>query len=191
LGQPLKQKGPATYADVLAAPRHLVAEVIAGELHLNPRPSSQHGVAAFELAFELNGPFGRGRGGPGGWHFLAEPELHLGAEPAILVSDIAGWRRERMPVVEAAPFFTLAPDWLCEVLSPSTEKFDRAGKRAVYGKEGVRWLWLVNPIDRTLEVFRNQGEGRWILLSTHADDAKVRAEPFEAMELDLSLLWIG
>jgi Uma2 family endonuclease len=191
LGQPLKQKGPATYADVLAAPKHLVAEVVEGELHLTPRPASAHARAAHKLGANLDGPFDAGRGGPGGWIFFPEPELHPGGEPAILVPDIAAWRRERMPVVENVPYFTLPPDWLCEILSPSTESFDRTQKLSVYARAGVRFCWLVNPIARTLEVLRNQGDGRWLTLSAHANDAKVRAEPFEAMELDLSLLWIS
>src|SRR5471030_1683934 len=130
--QPLREKSRATYANVLAAPRHLVAKIIDGELHLSPRPTFPHARAGGELFGELREPFGRGRGGPGGWIFLLEPELHLGDEPSILVPDIAGWRRERMPVVESVPYTTLAPDWLCEVLSPSTESFDRTQKLAVY-----------------------------------------------------------
>jgi Uma2 family endonuclease len=191
MGQPLRGKSPATYADVLAAPRHLVAEVVGGDLHLSPRPASPHALAAGELFGELRSPFGRGRGGPGGWIFLPEPELHLGDEPAIVVPDIAAWRRERMPSVENVPYFTLAPDWLCEVLSPSTESFDRTEKLPVHARAGVGFCWLVNPIARTLEVLRNQGDGRWVVLSSHGENAKVRAEPFEAMELDLTLLWIS
>jgi Uma2 family endonuclease len=189
MAQPLREKKFATYADVLAAPRHLVAEIVGGELHLNPRPASPHALAAGELFGELREPFGRGRGGPGGWIFLIEPELHLGEEPAILVPDIAGWRRERMPSVENVPYFTLAPDWLCEVLSPSTESFDRTQKLAVYARAGVRFCWLINPLARILEVLGNQGNGLWSLLSTHGETAKVRAQPFETHELDLSLLW--
>jgi Uma2 family endonuclease len=191
MAQPLRHKGRATYADVVAAPAHLVAEVVDGDLHLSPRPGAPHARAAGELFGELRGPFDRGRGGPGGWIFLPEPELHLGDEPAILVPDVAGWRRERMPAVENVPYFTLAPDWLCEVLSPSTESFDRTEKLAAYARARVGSCWLVNPIARTLEALRNQGDGRWTLLSSHGEKAKVRAEPFEAMELDLSLLWIG
>jgi Uma2 family endonuclease len=189
--QPLREKSRATYANVLAAPRHLVAEIIDGELHLSPRPTFPHARAGGELFGELREPFGRGRGGPGGWIFLLEPELHLGDEPSILVPDIAGWRRERMPVVESVPYTTLAPDWLCEVLSPSTESFDRTQKLAVYARAGVGHCWFVNPIARTLEVLRNQGDGRWVVLSSHGENAKVRAEPFDAMELDLTLLWIS
>ncbi len=137
---------------------------------------------------ELTFPFGRGRGGPGGWIILDEPELHLGAEPAILVPDLAGWRRERLPSIPDQAYLTLAPDWICEVLSPSTGRFDRAEKLPLYAAENVRYAWLIEPLQHTLEVLRNES-GRWLLLATHAGDAKVRAEPFDAIELELSALW--
>lgn len=185
MADPAKRR--AGYADVLDAPRHLVAEVIGGELRLHPRPAKPHAAAASALGEELGPPFKRGRGGPGGWILLGEPELHLG--PDIVVPDLAGWRRERMPVLRAdVPWFDLAPDWACEVLSASTAKQDRAEKLPFYAAHGVRHAWLVDPILHTLEVLRLEN-GRWSLLATHRDDAKVRAEPFDAIELDLSILW--
>ena len=176
----------ATYQDVLDAPPHVVAEIIGGELRLSPRPGGPHTSVATVLGEELGPPFRRGRGGPGGWIILDEPELHLGAE--IVVPDLAGWRRERLPAVQDAAYFTLAPDWLCEVLSRSTEKLDRAKKLPIYAAHGVRNVWLVNPIQRTLEVLRLH-VGKWLTLAVHCDDAKVRAEPFDAIELDLAELW--
>jgi Uma2 family endonuclease len=177
----------ATYEDVLRAPEHKVAEILDGVLHLSPRPAKPHAAAASVLGEELGPPFKRGRGGPGGWILLFEPELHLGAD--ILVPDLGGWRRERMPVMTTElPYFTLAPDWICEVLSPRTSKIDRAGKLPIYAREQVRHAWLVDPLARTLEVMRLEGP-RWILLGTWADDARVRAEPFDAIELELGLLW--
>jgi Uma2 family endonuclease len=176
----------ATYEDVLAAPPHKIAEIVDGELILSPRPASRHAVAASTIGEELGPPFKRGRGGPGGWLIVDEPELHLAA--SILVPDLAGWRRERMPVMPDAPFLTLAPDWICEVLSPGSARFDRKQKMPIYAREAVRHAWLVNPEERTLEVFRLV-EGRWSLLGTFADDERVRAEPFDAIELDLALLW--
>lgn len=178
----------ATYEEVLRAPEHLVAEVIDGDLYLNPRPGLQHAEAASVLFGDLQSPFGRGRGGPGGWILLMEPELHVGNEPAILVPDLVGWRRERLPSIPAAPFLTLAPDWICEVISPSTGRLDRAKKLPLFVTEGVRHAWIVDPIQHTLEVLRNES-GRWLLLATYADDARVRAEPFEAIELELGALW--
>jgi Uma2 family endonuclease len=182
-------KKPATYEDVLAAPEHMVAEVIDGELYLNPRPSVPHAAAASALGEEIGPPFKRAKGGPGGWHILDEPELHLRAD--ILVPDLAGWRIERMPLMVAdLPYFTLAPDWVCEVLSPRTAKTDRTKKLAIYARERVRWAWLVDPLLHTLEVLRHDGE-HWALLGTYADEAKLRAEPFDAIELELGALWHG
>ena len=168
-------------------PDHLVAEIIDGELYTSPRPAPRHAVGASELGADLVSAFSRGRGGPGGWWILDEPELHLGRD--ILMPDLAGWRRERLPVIaDEPPHFTLAPDWICEVLSPSTYRVDRIKKLRVYGREGVKHAWLLHPGERTLEVLRLES-GRWAILATHADDAVVRAEPFEAVELDLLPLW--
>lgn len=177
---------PATYADVLASPRHLVAEIIAGELRLTPRPAGPHALVASVLGEELGPPFRRGRGGPGGWILLDEPELHLGAE--IVVPDLAGWRRARMPAVPSVAYFELAPDWICEVLSPSTEKADRAEKLGIYGAAGVGHAWLVNPLARTLEVLRRH-DAHWLTIAVHKDDDRVHAEPFDAIELELARLW--
>jgi Uma2 family endonuclease len=182
--QPAKK--PATYADVLAAPEHMVAEIIDGELHLNPRPAGPHTVAASGLGEELGPPFKRGKGGPGGWVILDEPELHLRSD--IIVPDLAGWRVERMPEIRDEPFFTLAPDWVCEVLSPRTAKYDRTDKLRIYAREQVQWAWLVDPLSRTLEVLRRDG-AQWTLLGTWRDEALVRAEPFDAIELELAVLW--
>ena len=176
----------ATYADVAAAPAHLVAEIIGGELVLSPRPAGPHAAVTSALSGELGPPFGRGRGGPGGWVLLYEPELHLGEE--IVVPDLAGWRRERMPLVPDLPYFELAPDWVCEVLSPSTERHDRADKLAIYATAGVGHAWLVNPRNRTHEVMRRQ-ERQWLQVGVHRDEVKVRAEPFDAIELDIGVLW--
>jgi Uma2 family endonuclease len=137
----------ATYDDVLAAPSNCVAELLAGELHVHPRPAAPHAAAATALSDELGPPFKRGKGGPGGWIILFEPELHLDTD--VLVPDLAGWRRSTMAHVENVPFFTTRPDWICEVLSPGTEKVDRAIKLPIYAREGIGYAWLVNPILRT------------------------------------------
>jgi Uma2 family endonuclease len=176
----------ATYADLMQVPDTRVAEIVDGQLITSPRPASPHTLAASSLGVELAGPFQKGRGGPGGWWILDEPELHLG--PDVLVPDLAGWRRERMPSVPDVPAFTLSPDWICEVLSPSTESLDRARKMRIYARERVAHAWLVNPIARTLEVYRLETAG-WLLLATHSSDAIVRAEPFDAVAIDLLDLW--
>jgi len=184
MGDPAKRR--ATYEDLLSVPKNLVAEIINGTLVTMPRPASLHARASSRLGIELGGPFDRGKDGPGGWILLDEPELHLHGD--VLVPDLAGWRRERMPELPDAAAFELAPDWICEVLSPSTTATDRAEKMPIYMRERVAHLWLVDPIARTLEALRDDG-GRWSLLGTWRDDAKVRVEPFEALELELAGLW--
>jgi Uma2 family endonuclease len=176
----------ATYEEVLSAPPNRVAELIHGVLHIQPRPGGPHARAATVLGEELGPPFNRGRGGPGGWILLDEPELHLGEH--VVVPDLAGWRRERMPVIRDVPFFTLAPDWVCEVLSKSTTKTDRAEKLPIYAEHGVPHAWLVDPLARTLDALRLEN-GRWSIIATHADDARVRIEPFDSIELELGALW--
>ncbi len=187
---------PNLRADVLAgyrnAPDTMVAEVIDGELSLMPRPRRQHARAAGELHGELRNPFDRGRGGPGGWVFLPEPELHLGAMPDIVVPDVAGWRRVRLAAdfmaADAPAHIAQAPDWVCEVLSDGTEAKDRGKKRRIYRREGVGHYWILDPRDKSLEVYRLV-EGRWLEVDTWEGDVVVRAEPFEAIELDLATLW--
>src|SRR5437867_12251474 len=173
----------ATYADLLAVPEHLVAEIIDGELLTSPRPASPHALAASAIGSALfdrfNGPPG-GANRPGGWWILFEPELHLGED--VLVPDHAGWRRERMPLLPDVAAFTLAPDWVCEVISPSTARIDRGRKMRIYAREGVSHLWFVEPLLETLETYRLEA-GRWVVLDTHTADDTVRAEPFEAVEL--------
>ena len=146
-------------------------------------------AAASALGEELGPPFKRGRGGPGGWIILNEPELHLGSD--VLVPDLAGWRRATMGAVANEPYFSIRPDWVCEVLSPSTERFDRGEKIALYAKAGSAHAWLVNPLLHTLEVLRLSASNphQWLSLAVFRDGAKVRAEPFEAFELDLAILW--
>ena len=176
----------ATYQDVLDAPENMIAQLVDGELVLMPRPALHHAAAASILGEELGPPFKRGKGGPGGWILLDEPELHLAED--ILVPDLAGWRRERMPAVPPEPYTTLAPDWICEVLSPGTAKLDRARKLPIYAREQVAHVWLVDPAARTLEILRREGE-LWLLVGVWSDDARLRGEPFEAIELELGALW--
>jgi Uma2 family endonuclease len=150
------------------------------------RPASPHASATSVLEGELHGPFRRGTGGPGGWILLFEPELHFHGD--VLVPDLAGWRRERMPEMPVAVAFELAPDWVCEVVSPSTAGTDRVRKMPIYAREGVGYVWLVDPIAQTLEVCRLEN-GRWVHLGAWLGEAKVRAEPFESFELELAALW--
>ncbi len=177
----------ATYDDVVAAPRHVVAELVAGELHTQPRPSTRHAMASTALGGELAGPFNRGRGGPGGWIVLNEPEVHLSGD--VLVPDLAGWRRESLPELPDAAFIDVRPDWACETLSPSTRAHDRVRKMPIYLREGVAHVWLVDADAQTVEVFRLDGES-YRLVATLSGDVAVRLEPFDAIELDLAALWM-
>ena len=176
----------ATYQDVLDAAEHRVAEIVDGTLHVSPRPAPPHAVASSYLGGELTGPFGKGRGGPGGWWILDEPELHLGED--VLVPDLAGWRRERMAELPDTAYFTLAPDWVCEVLSASTRRLDLHEKRPVYAREGVPSLWLVDPADRTLEAFELH-DGQWLLIASAKDDEPISIRPFDAITFSLGDLW--
>ena len=176
----------ATYQDVLDAPAHLVAEVIGGTLHTHPRPAPAHALATSALGTDLGNPFQFGRGGPGGWWIIDEPELHLDEE--IMVPDLAGWRREGMPEWPGTAYFTLAPDWVCEVLSPSTRKVDLLEKRPTYAREGVGHLWLIDPTDRTLEAFELH-EGQWLLIASAKDDDPISIRPFDAITFSLADLW--
>jgi Uma2 family endonuclease len=178
---------PSTYDDLLRLPPNMVGQIVHGVLHGHPRPAAAHLLAASTMGGEVGSRFMRGRGGPASWWALDQPELHLLGH--VLVPDLAGWRRERMPEVPDVAWFELAPDWVCEVLSPSTARLDRIEKLPIYAQAGVGFVWLVDPGARTLEVYRRDG-AHWLLVGSHADDARVRAVPFDAIELELDALWL-
>ena len=176
----------ATYQDILDAPAHRVAEIINGSLHTHPRPATRHARASSVLGRRIGNPYDDEIDGPGGWWIIDEPELHLADE--VLVPDLAGWRRERMPEYPDSAYFTLAPDWTCEVLSPSTRRVDLQEKRPIYAREGVPHLWLIDPADRTLEAFELR-DGEWVLIATAKDDEPVSVRPFDAISFSLGDLW--
>lgn len=182
---------PAVEAAFEAVPPEIVAEILDGELHTMTRPRPKHGRSATRLARRL-GPFDDDPGEPGGWVILIEPELHLGPKPDKIVPDIAGWRRERLPGTvfddDAPAGMTIAPDWVCEVLSARTERIDRGKKMRIYRREGVGHVWLLSPTLQTLEIYRLH-DGAWVLVETCEGDSAVRAEPFTAIELVLTELW--
>jgi Uma2 family endonuclease len=177
----------ATYAALEAMPANQVGEIVGGVLHASRRPSARHAAASSALGEELGPPFRRGRGGPGGWVILDAPELHLSAD--VVVPDLAGWRRAGLPddAFDGAAV-TVAPSWVCEVLSRSTARFDRHDKLDVYKREAVAHVWLVDPSAQTLEILRLDGP-TYRLAATFAGDASIRAEPFDAIELPLGALW--
>ncbi len=175
---------------MLQVPDYLVAEIIDGDLYTSPRPASPHAVASSAIGSDIFGPFHRNPGdpaGPGGWWILFEPELHLGLD--VLVPDLAGWRRERLPQLKDVPYFTQAPDWVCEVVSPSTGRLDRVRKMRIYAREQVTHAWLVDPLQKTLEIYRLEA-AHWVVAATHGGDECVRAEPFDAIELSLQRWWL-
>ena len=180
------QVSRATYQDVLDAPARRVAEIVDGTLYTHPRPAMPHALASSALGNDLGNPFQFGRGGPGGWWIIDEPELHFGED--ILVPDLAGWRRERMPDYPDTAYVTLAPDWVCEVLSASTRRLDLHEKRPVYAREGIGHLWLIEPTDRTLEAFVLR-DGQWVLIGSAKDDEPVSIPPFDAITFSLGDLW--
>jgi Uma2 family endonuclease len=182
----LPQLELATYADLCDLPPYMVGEIVNGVLHAHPRPAPRHALTSSILGGRLTTRFHEGDEGPGGWVILDEPELHLGLD--VVVPDLAGWRRERMPALPDAAWFDLAPDWVCEVLLPGTARLDRVEKMPLYAAAGVSHLWLLDPATRTLEAYENNS-GRWTLLGAWADDAKVRVPPFDAVEFSLSGLW--
>ena len=176
----------ASYEDLFTIPEHHVGQIVFGTLHAHPRPTVAHALASSAIGEELGGPFKRGKGGPGGWVILDEPELHVGSD--ILVPDLGGWRRERMPEAPRTAFISLAPDWVCEVLSPSTAFLDRGDKLRIYAREQVPHVWLVDPEGKTLEVLLLDGT-TYRIVDVFSGETKVRAVPFDAIELDLSILW--
>ncbi|MBK6531231.1 MAG: Uma2 family endonuclease [Deltaproteobacteria bacterium] len=180
---------PAVVEGYRNANEALVAEILGGELVLMPRPRLRHAHGATRLTIGLAGFGAPGEGDPGGWIILMEPELRLGPLPDVVVPDLAGWRRERVPEGFIDDVFaSIAPDWVCEVLSPSTEARDRDDKLAIYYREGVAHAWLVSPALHTVEVFRRADIG-WLLVNVYRGDAVVRAEPFDALPLALARLW--
>ena len=179
---------PTIEAAYAGAPPDVVCEILRGALAMSPRPAPPHGRFAKKLGSRLFGPFDEGVGGPGGWIFLDEPELHLGPRPDKMQPDLAGWLRERMPRVPRKAAIQVAPDWVCEVLSPSTASLDRDVKMPLYAEHGVSFAWLVDPLAQVLEAFELV-RGRWQPTGTWRGDDVARVEPFDALALDLTRLW--
>ncbi|MBI5017169.1 MAG: Uma2 family endonuclease [Deltaproteobacteria bacterium] len=181
-------KNPATYQDLFTIPDHTTGEILAGELVVTPRPSRRHVFTSSVLGSEVLQRFHFGRGGPGGWIILLEPEIQLGQHT--LVPDVAGWRKERFPTSEDDSWISVVPDWICEILSPNTIRMDRITKMSIYRDQAVPYVWLVDPLNKTLEVFGLQSSGAWLTLGLYAENQTVRAEPFQDVEITLGSFWM-
>jgi Uma2 family endonuclease len=178
------------YERILALPETMIGEIIDGELVVSPRPSGLNVLVASSLGGELDGPFFKGRGGPGGWWILDEPEVKFEDEAQHYVPDLAGWRRERLPEIPSGHIFTVVPDWVCEVISPSSRGYDRVAKWNVYAKHGVSYYWIIDPEAKSVEAFKLD-RGSWRSIGAFKGVGKMRAEPFDAIEIDLKWLWPG
>jgi Uma2 family endonuclease len=183
------------YQELYRLPAHLRGEIIAGDLITSPRPALPHARANIDLSSELYLRYGRKPGGgdrPGGWWILQEPELHLETPgfTHVLSPDLAGWRRERLPELPDTAWLGLCPDWVCEILSPATARYDKREKARIYHEAGVIWRWIVDPRARTLEAFRREG-AFWMLLGTWGGEDRVAVEPFDAVELEMEGWWEG
>ncbi len=186
MAEPARKR--ATYDDLYNIPENMTGEIIDGELYVTPRPSRRHARTATVLGYSIGPTYDRGeRGGPGGWIFLNEPEISFSED--ILVPDLAGWRKERFPTDEDHNWISVAPDWVGEVLSPSTFRKDKIKKMPIYAQHGVSHLWLVDPLDKTLDVLRLES-GKWVIAGVFAENDKVRAEPFQEIEIELGKLWL-
>ena len=182
------QLQPTLYEQLEALPEGLTGEILNGQLYAQPRPSGAHVVTVTSLADELVSPFQKGRGGPGGWWIAAEPELHFIRNAEVDVPDLAGWRRRRLPRIPKDHRFTVVPDWVCEVLSPSTESRDRQIKMPIYAHFGVAYAWLIDPQAHTLEAYVLEGDA-WREIGRFASCARVSLPPFEAVTINLDDLW--
>ena len=177
------------YEQLAKLPDNLTGEIINGRLYTQPRPAPPHALASSSLGMQIGSPYHLGQGGPGGWWILDEPEIHFVRDTEVLVPDLAGWRRERMPSIPRDQRFEVVPDWVCEVLSPGTAKKDRAVKMPGYARYGVPYLWLVDPLARTLEAYTLEN-GRWLVQGVYTDEADARIPPFTDIPLALTELWI-
>ncbi len=175
------------YRELEQLPESLIGEVLNGQLYAHPRPSGRHVSVATNLSIDIGSPYQRGRGGPGGWRILVEPEVHLTLDTEVVVTDVAGWRKERLPTIPDGHKFTVIPDWICEIFSPSTETIDKEIKMPLYADYGVQYLWLIHPVKKQLDAFKLVGN-EWLSQGRFNTDAIVRIEPFDDIEINLNEL---
>jgi len=179
---------PTLYEQLEQLPEGLTGEILNGQLHAQPRPTGPHAHAETELSIDIGNAYGHGRGGPGGWWIIIEPEIHFITDAEVTVPDLAGWRKERMPQIPEGHRFEVVPDWVCEVLSPSTESKDRHIKMPIYAHYGVVYAWLVDPKQRSLEAYALDGS-QWLLLGEASGNDAIAVAPYDALKLEPSNLW--
>lgn len=185
MSEPVRKK--ATYEDLDSIPEHSTGEIINGELIVTPKPSPRHSNAEGSVITRLMPPFRFGEGGPGGWIILLEVEIMLGEH--LLVPDLSGWKRERFPGLPKENWISVPPDWVCEILSAGTARLDRVRKMPIYARFGVPYLWLIDPTEKSLEVFKLES-GKWVMVAGFADNDTARAEPFNEIEINLADFWM-
>ena len=188
MGEAIKKKKSfdELYKELCDLPSNVVGEIINEELVVMPRPASKHARASSALGMLIGGPFDLGNNGSGGWWILFEPELRFPDD--VIVPDIAGWEKERMPVYPDVKQFELSPDWVCEILSPSTARYDRISKIQIYAENKVPYYWIVDPLNKILEILVLNGK-TYKLSFVFDKNSLVKAPPFEELEFNLGSLW--
>lgn len=185
---PAPARAQTLYEAIEALPEGVTGEIIRGQLYSQPRPRGGHALASSNLGIDLGQGYSRGRGGPGGWWIIDEPEVHFRRDAEVLVPDLAGWRRERMPKLPEDQRFEVVPDWVCEILSPATASKDREIKMPVYADYGVAHAWIVDPAAVALEAYALE-DGDWMWVATYTGEETVDAEPFPAAGFRVADLW--
>lgn len=178
---------PPTLADLDALPPGVVGEIIDGVLYTMTKPRMRHQRTMLKIGGGVAAPFDDGIGGPGGWWIIPEPGIELPDTPEI-APDVAGWRRDRMPEMPIDEPIRIVPDWVCEILSPTTRRHDLLVKLPYYAKVGVAYHWLVDLEGRTVTAQRLDS-GRWTTLGVYCDETDARIEPFDVVPLHVASWW--
>ena len=178
-------KSISLYEQLEQLPESLTGQILNGQLYTHPRPNGKHILISSNVGAELHGPFQKGKNGPGGWWILQEPEVHLTLNSEVVVPDLAGWKKERLPEIPDTHKFTVIPDWICEIFSPSTESIDKEIKMPLYAKYGVKYLWLIHPIKKSLQAFKLTNN-EWILQGTFEGNDAISIEPFDSINIKLN-----
>jgi Uma2 family endonuclease len=176
-----------TLAGIDALAPGIKGEIIEGVLYTMPRPRAPHQSMMGAVGTDLLDPFQRGDGGPGGWWIPPEPGIELPNTPEIAPA-VAGWRRERLPALSNDEAITVVPDWVCEILSPTTEQHNLTVKKPYYAKVGVAHHWIVDLSMRTVIALRLES-GRWREVGVYGDEREARIEPFAAVPLNVASWW--